>query len=99
MLVEALAAGDAVNENDLAFGRSFPYVALPHGASVNKSGGAESARSVSSSQAAAPAGGVSAGAGGTAGDSRIPLLPITAAMGGLMLTAAAVLTLRRRQTV
>jgi hypothetical protein len=35
-LVEALAAGDGVDKNDLAFTQSFPYVALPHGAAVNE---------------------------------------------------------------
>jgi hypothetical protein len=37
-LVQALAAGDGVDSNDVAFGRSFPYVALPHGTAVNQGG-------------------------------------------------------------
>jgi len=32
-LVKALATGDKVNANDVAFGASFPYVALPHSGS------------------------------------------------------------------
>jgi len=36
-LVPALAAGDGVNANDVAFGARFPYVALPHAAAVNRS--------------------------------------------------------------
>ncbi|TYC08754.1 DUF4331 domain-containing protein [Actinomadura syzygii] len=36
--VPALAAGDRVNYNDAAFGRWFPYVALPHTAAVNQAG-------------------------------------------------------------
>ncbi|MGB3442634.1 MAG: DUF4331 domain-containing protein [Actinophytocola sp.] len=36
-IVEPLAAGDGVNQNDSAFGSSFPYVALPHNTSVNSS--------------------------------------------------------------
>lgn len=32
-LIEALAAGDAVNENDVAFGAAFPYLALPRSGS------------------------------------------------------------------
>jgi hypothetical protein len=43
-LVEALAKGDGVDENDLPFGTSFPYVALPHsgsGASASGFGGGE----------------------------------------------------------
>jgi Domain of unknown function (DUF4331) len=38
-LVDALAAGDGVNANDNAFGKSFPYVALPNVGAVNKGGG------------------------------------------------------------
>ncbi|MFJ1648159.1 DUF4331 domain-containing protein [Streptomyces sp. NPDC088258] len=34
-LVPALAAGDKVNANDLAFGARFPYLALPHTKAVN----------------------------------------------------------------
>jgi hypothetical protein len=37
-LVEALAAGDAVDQNDVAFEDEFPYVALPNINSVNTSG-------------------------------------------------------------
>ena len=120
-LVEALAAGDGVNQNDLAFGRSFPYVALPHSQAANLSGGrpnanaSETARGTAagtpgsptqvqgvqvtrdSSQAAAPAGGVAAGAGGSV--SRLPVIPITGAVGGLMLAAAGVITLRKRHSV
>src|SRR5215467_10196329 len=38
-LVSALAAGDGVNANDVAFGKSFPYLALPNVGAVNKSAG------------------------------------------------------------
>lgn len=38
-LVEALAAGDAVDANDNRFGDAFPYVALPNQAAVNGGGG------------------------------------------------------------
>ena len=34
-IVDALAAGDAVDRNDRAFSETFPYLALPHGDSVN----------------------------------------------------------------
>jgi hypothetical protein len=37
-LVQALAAGDKVNTNDVGFGSTFPYVALPHTAAVNEAG-------------------------------------------------------------
>ncbi len=35
-IVEALAAGDYVDRNDRDFGSTFPYLALPHGNSVNQ---------------------------------------------------------------
>jgi hypothetical protein len=38
-LVDALAAGDAVDANDNPFGDAFPYVALPNQGAVNKGGG------------------------------------------------------------
>ena len=38
-LVEALAAGDAVDANDNPFGDAFPYVALPNQGAVNGGGG------------------------------------------------------------
>ena len=34
-IVQPLAKGDGVDANDVAFGTTFPYVALPHAASVN----------------------------------------------------------------
>jgi Domain of unknown function (DUF4331) len=57
-LVGALAAGDGVNANDHAFGRSFPYVALPNAGAVNKGGGtgstAQSSAAVSQQSGSAP---------------------------------------------
>ena len=48
-LVEALAAGDGVNANDKEFGRSFPYVALPHsGTSAWRAARAAATRAVAS---------------------------------------------------
>ncbi|MBO3740138.1 DUF4331 family protein [Actinoplanes flavus] len=38
-IVDALAAGDAVDANDQDFTGEFPYVALPNGVSVNNAGG------------------------------------------------------------
>ena len=100
-LVEALAAGDGVNENDLPFTETFPYVALPH----------------SGSGEGAPSGGVSAGGGGTARnddsagaltaptrrdatspiaeEGSIPVLPISAGVLGLLLAGAGVVMYRR----
>jgi hypothetical protein len=37
-LVQALAAGDKVNGNDVRFGNDFPYIALPHDTAVNTAG-------------------------------------------------------------
>ena len=94
-LVEALAAGDGVNENDVKFGTSFPYVALPHSAGVNTAGGGSSAVE-SASGSAAPQGGVAAGGGGTAGTDT-PVVPISLAIGGVMLAGAAALSVRKTQ--
>jgi hypothetical protein len=42
-LVDALAAGDKVNANEVGFENSFPYVALPHDAAVNTAGDGKAA--------------------------------------------------------
>ncbi|MBA2444766.1 MAG: DUF4331 domain-containing protein, partial [Nocardioidaceae bacterium] len=89
-LVEALAAGDGVDSNDLAFESTFPYVALPH----------------SGSGVAAPSGPVGAGGGGTAtvpnaespapaGDNGIPPMALVAALLGLGLGGVGVTLMRR----
>ena len=96
-LVEALAAGDGVNENDVAFGEAFPYLALPHGDAVNSgasgAGGAESANT----SGATPSGGVAAGAGGTAGRDFGSTAYLAAVLGfaGIALAIGAAFTLRR----
>jgi hypothetical protein len=91
-LVPALAAGDGVNRNDVAFGKSFPYVALPHDGSVNNGVGA-------ASSAGTPSGGAATGGGGTAaGQSSpsVPVLPASAALFGLLLAAGGMVALRRK---
>ncbi|GAA0913646.1 DUF4331 domain-containing protein [Virgisporangium aurantiacum] len=55
-LVQALAAGDKVDQNDNQFSGAFPYVALPNVGAVNKGGGSAGAAGDSGS-AGAPAGG------------------------------------------
>jgi hypothetical protein len=55
-LVQALAAGDKVDQNDNQFSGTFPYVALPNVGAVNKGGGSAGAAADSGS-AGAPAGG------------------------------------------
>ena len=107
-LVEALAAGDGVNENDLPFNETFPYVALPHSGSDGSG----------TSGTTAPSGGVAAGGGGTASDGQVatapdrrtaaateaagqsvvepsPVLPVSAALLGLGLAGLGVMVLRR----
>lgn len=90
-LVPELAAGDAVNRNDVAFGNAFPYVALPHDASVNSGTSA-------ASSGGTPTGGAATGGGGmAAGQSSpgLPVVPVSAALLGLMLAAGGVVALRR----
>ncbi len=60
-IVEPLAEGDKVDENDKAFGPSFPYVALPHSGSKVRAGSTTAGLQT-------PSGGSNAGAGGTAGE-------------------------------
>ena len=108
-IVEALATGDGVNQNDVAFGNAFPYLALPHSGSstaprgtASAGGGSGSGSSSGSGSAAnsgsgstAPTGGVATGFGGLSGDS-LPVVPVTVALLGLALAGAgAVLRLRR----
>ncbi|MFJ4680429.1 DUF4331 domain-containing protein [Kitasatospora sp. NPDC088783] len=82
-LVPALAAGDGVNANDHAFGHHFPYVALPNTAAVNQA--------VSDN----PGGSVEAGFGGLS-VSGFPVAGAAAMAGGVLVSAAGVLALRRR---
>ena len=86
VIVPALATGDQVNNNDVPFGSSFPYVALPHNSAVNAGGSG----SASGGGAAAPI----SGAGG-------PGFPTTSVLGGLaaaVLLGSGVWLLRRRPT-
>jgi hypothetical protein len=92
-IVEALKAGDAVNTNDVAFGDTFPYVALPHSGSGPAAGGLKANGLSGPSKVTAPTGGVSTGFGGTAGDSRV--LPVTLLLVGFALAGAGLLIRRR----
>jgi hypothetical protein len=51
-IVPALAAGDKVDQNDNAFGTTFPYLALPNTAAVNLATGNQAAASATASGAA-----------------------------------------------
>ncbi|WP_244179090.1 DUF4331 domain-containing protein [Streptomyces rubellomurinus] len=87
-IVPALAAGDGVNAPDHAFGKHFPYVALPNTAAVNQ---ADSDN---------PGGGVAAGFGGLVGMGKgghFPLAAASALGGGVLLSGAGFLALRRRR--
>jgi len=88
-LVSALAKGDGVNHNDVRFGSTFPYVALPHHSSVNTSSPAGSAGAAY----AAPS-------GGDGGLFRSGRAPVTFSALGVAALAAALLllTTRRRRT-
>ncbi len=81
-IIKPLAAGDAVNANDVAFGTSFPYLALPHSGSSTQARGSSTV-SANSASGSSPTGSVSTGFGGTSGS--LPVLPITLA---LLATAA-----------
>jgi hypothetical protein len=92
-IVKPLAAGDGVNANDVSFGASFPYVALPHSGSATATRGTTSGAAGGASTDSAPSGSVSAGFGGTSSD--LPVLPITAALVGIALAGSG-LVLRAR---
>ena len=88
VIVAPLAAGDGVNANDVAFGATFPYVALPNENSVNNVKGAPN------SGAALPVGGVKTPA------SPIGVIaPISGLVGLALLAGSVVARQRRRGTV
>ena len=96
-LVEALAAGDGVNANDVPFEASFPYVALPHPGSNTGPGGlggSPQGGDPAPSGDPVPVGGVATGFGGTAGSdspadggSNLPLVPMAILAAGVVVTA------------
>ncbi|GIF99350.1 DUF4331 domain-containing protein [Catellatospora citrea] len=54
-IVDALAAGDAVDANENAFGDTFPYVALPNATAVNAAGAAAAGPAAPASADPSPA--------------------------------------------
>ncbi len=102
-IVEALATGDGVSENDLPFGETFPYVALPHSGSGEgaPSGGVAAGGGGMADQSAAAAEGQTAPsrrdaeASAVVGDEPISALPIAAGLLGIVLAGLGVVMYRR----
>jgi len=100
-IVEPLAAGDAVDANDQAFGMTFPYLALPNSGSTVSHGGAggEAGPGIDSPM---PSGGMDTGRGAVTPTAALPEsrggLALTVAGAGALLAAAgaAGLVARRR---
>ena len=94
--------GDGVDANDVAFSAAFPYLALPHSGSSTEpratvAAAAAAGTTVGGAIAAAPAGGVQTGAGGTAG-AGFPMLPSGLVLGGIGLAGWALMPRRRSLT-
>ena len=99
--------GDGVNNNDQAFGSTFPFLALPtpgskaaphnpigSGGTPATEGAAGGSSSTASGSGSVPSGGVAAGFGGLAEDGS-PVVPITLGLVGLALVGSG-LVLRKR---
>ena len=94
-IVEPLKDGDKVNANDKAFGKAFPYVALPTSGSSTAPRATRSASgAANASTTTAPAGAVAAGTGGTEGG--LPALPAAITLLGLATAGAGFLLGRKR---
>jgi len=100
-LVEALAAGDGVDANDVAFESSFPYVALPHPGSDTGPGGLGGP---AQGNGATPSGGVDTGLGGSAlsnspadsgSSNSLPLVPLAVLTAGVIVTGFGISRTRR----
>jgi hypothetical protein len=92
---DALKEGDQVDRNDLEFSSTFPYLAAPHTAAVNDSGGSgnsgEGSGTSDEGSAVAPASDDS----GLGGD----IVPaVTGAIAGVLIAVGAVLLIRGRRT-
>ncbi|WP_219418801.1 DUF4331 domain-containing protein [Pseudonocardia nigra] len=90
-IVEALAAGDAVDANDKEFGDTFPYVALPNNKSVNDP---------ANTQPDIPEGAAAAPLGGPGGGTALPTPSIVTGIAAVtMLGTGFFMIARRRETV
>ncbi|MEU4161561.1 DUF4331 domain-containing protein [Actinoplanes sp. NPDC026670] len=103
-LVDALAAGDAVDANDQQFGGEFPYVALPNGVAVNSA--AKQPATVGKLTGGSPAAAAPAAADTDVAQPAPDLVPVAVVSGatglGLVIVLAGVFLLlrwyRRRNT-
>jgi len=82
---------DGVDANDVPFGATFPYLALPHSPS------ATTGKTLAAT--GAPKGGAGTGAGGTASGSGTPVLPWAAAAAGVGLLGLGIVSRRRTRGV
>jgi hypothetical protein len=82
-LVDALAAGDAVDANDNAFGDTFPYLALPNAVGVNTLGNGGGAGAVTDQEPGDPTSSATPSMSLGAGAKTMPMV-----MTGLGVTAA-----------
>jgi hypothetical protein len=89
-LVDALAAGDAVDKNDNAFGDEFPFVALPNVGAVNQGGG--SSMGVAAGSNDNNGGQPGANPSASASDDTAPNTTPSAFSGGTGMTAVAIAT-------
>ncbi len=86
-IIEALATGDSVNENDVPFTDAFPHLALPHNDAVNQ--GPDGPAALSSGDSGA-------GLFGTS----VPALPVATGLASLVLLGAGgMLLARNRRTL
>ena len=92
------ALTDKVDQNDKAFGKAFPYLALPTSGSSTQARGTSKAggghEDASNTAAAAPSGAVAAGTGGSG--SSLPVVPAGLGLLGLAVVGAGTLLVRRR---
>jgi hypothetical protein len=95
-LVDALAAGDAVDANDQVFGGQFPYVALPNGVAVNSAAKQPGTVSKLSDKASAPAAAAPAADTAQAAPDLVPVAVVSGATGfGLIIVLAGAFLLLR----
>ena len=101
-LVDALAAGDAVDSNDNAFGDTFPYVALPNQDAVNSGRGTTAGvqpGAVTPPDGDSPAPSLSPAAAAAGGMSNASVVTVASIGGALLLTVLATWFVFRRRRI